>query len=199
MEDFMSAMQQRGPAAALEVVTLIGCLETPPPSSSNITYDLVAGDYLFLNFTAGGPPDIKPFTVAEATGAALEMPEADEVINMVDFAIGIPTELKAGQQTWEVANKGEQFHEIRIMPVDEGTTVEEVTDALMEAFAAATNGPLQMPYETALFFTPLSPNMMASIDVDLEAGTCAVICALPDVLAEANVPPATWHDYADNC
>lgn len=184
LEDFMQAMQQPSPSAVLEVVSLIGSLETPPESSSIVTYDLLAGEYVLLSFTAGGPPEVNPFTVSEAVGEPLEAPKADQVITFADFVFGIPTELKAGEQTWEIVNSGEQFHEMRMMRVDEGTTVKEVTDALMEAMMSAQGGPPQMPYENVLAWSPISPDLTAWITVDLEPGTYAVICGLPDVMAE---------------
>src|SRR5215213_2070946 len=49
LQDFMTAMQA-GPAGALAVVTILGGVGALPGASLNITYDLPAGNYLFLNF-----------------------------------------------------------------------------------------------------------------------------------------------------
>jgi hypothetical protein len=188
MDDFMTAMQQPGSTPMQEVFNTIGGVEVAPQSSSDITYDLSAGNYLYLNFATGGPPEIKPFMVAEAASEPLEAPEADQVITMVDFAFSIPAELETGEQIWEVVNEGDQFHEMRIMRVDEGTTLEEATDMLMEVIMAATQGPPQFPNETVLNFTPMGTGLTAWFDVDLEPGTYLAVCFVPDFSVEGGPP-----------
>ena len=60
---------------------------------------------------------------------------------------------------------------------------------LMEAMMASEGGPPEMPFETALFWSPMSADMSAWVEVDLEPGTYAIICFLPDLLAEEGAEP----------
>lgn len=180
MEDFMAAMQA-GPAGALAVVVILGGVETAPGGSYNITYNLLAGDYILLSFAQQGPPTILPFSVASSEHQA---PQPDVVVNLVDFAFAMPTSLAAGTQVWEIANIGEQPHEMAILRVEESATLEDVSAQLIAALASAENGPPEMPYETAFMWTPMSPGTRAWLEVNLEPGTYVVVCFIPDFTSE---------------
>jgi hypothetical protein len=186
MEDFMGAMQQ-GPAAALAVVTILGGPEVGAESSAEVTYELLAGDYLLLSFASDGPPALLPFSVTEKQGETGEAPEADVEVSLVDFAFAITAELKTGEQLWEIANLGEQPHEMFVFRVDDDATLSDVTEALTTAMMSAEAGPPEMPFETAFAWTPMSPDTRAWVEVDLEPGTYAVVCFIPDTMSEAMV------------
>ena len=186
VEDFMGAMQQ-GPAAAFAVVTVLGSPEVGVESSADVTYDLLAGDYLLLSFASDGPPDLLPFSVAETQGETGEAPEADAEVSLVDFAFAIPAELRTGEQLWEIANLGEQPHQMQVFRVDDDATLPDVTEALTTAMMAAEAGPPEMPFETAFAWTLMSPDTRAWVEVNLEPGTYAVVCFIPDTTSEEMV------------
>lgn len=188
MEDFMAAMQAQDFAGMLATVSALGSATAKPGESVEITYDLIAGDYLFLNFVPAGPPTLLPFTVAENEGEPVEAPEADVEIVMVDFAFGMPVELTSGAALWHFSNEGEQTHEIVIFSVEDDATVEGVTAAMTEAMMAAVPGtPMEMPYETAFAFVGMSPDENAWMEVSLEPGTYAALCVIPDTTSEEMV------------
>lgn len=182
----MGAMQQ-GPAAALAVVTILGGPEVGEEGSADVTYELLAGDYLLLSFASDGPPALLPFSVAEAQGETGEAPEADVEITLVDFAFAITAELKTGEQLWEIANLGKQPHEMFVFRVDDDATLPDVTEALTTAMMSAEAGPPEIPFETAFAWTPMSPDTRAWVEVDLEPGTYAAVCFIPDTTSEAMV------------
>ena len=166
---------------------MLGGLETPAGESINLTYDLSAGDYLLLNFAEAAPPTILPFVVAEAEDAmstAEPLPEADVPVELVDFAFHMPTELQAGEQFWSLTNNGTQPHEMAVMRVDDGAELADVTSTLMDAIMAATQGPPDMPYETAVSWSVMSPGERVWANVSLEAGTYVVVCFIPDFTAQ---------------
>lgn len=189
MEDFMAAMQAQDFAGMLATVSALGSASAKPGESVDVTYDLIAGDYLFLNFAPAGPPTILPFTVAENTGDPVEAPEADVEIAMTDFAYVMPTELTTGEAVWHFSNLGEQIHEIVIFSVDADATVESVTQGVMDAMMAAAPGTQpEMPYAEVFSFVGISPDENAWMTVNLEPGTYAALCFLPDT---TTTPPTT--------
>jgi hypothetical protein len=189
MEDFTTAMMAQDVAGMLATISALGSASAEPGESVNVTYDLLAGDYLFINFTPAGPPTLIPFTVAENEGEIAEAPEAEVEIVMVDFAFGMPLELTTGEAVWHFSNEGEQTHEIVIFSVDEAATVESVTTAAMDAMMAATPGaPPEFPFEQVFSFVGMSPGENAWMTVDLEPGTYAALCFIPDTISEEMSP-----------
>lgn len=185
MEDFMAAMQAQDFAGMLATVSALGSVTAEPGESAIVTYDLQAGDYLFLNFSPAGPPTLIPFTVAENDGEAVEVPEADVEVVMVDFAFAVPAEMTAGDALWHFTNTGEQTHEIVIFSVDEDATVESVTTGVMDAMMSATPGAApEMPYDEVFSFIGISPGESAWVNVNLEPGTYAALCVIPDTTSE---------------
>jgi hypothetical protein len=185
MEDFMAAMGAQDIAAMLATASFLGSPSLESGESTLVTFDLAAGDYLFLNFASAGPPTILPFTVAESEGDAVEAPEADVVVELADFAFVLPAELTTEDALWQISNTGDQTHEIVVYAVDEGTTTDDVTTALTEAMAAAAPGTQpEMPYEFAYSFVGISPGETAWVMPELEAGSYVAVCFIPDVTSE---------------
>lgn len=185
MEDFMAAMEAQDFAGMLATVSALGSATAKPGESVDVTYDLLEGDYLFINFAPAGPPTLIPFTVAENEGELVEAPEADVEIVMVDFAFALPADLATGEAIWHFSNEGEQIHEIIIYSVEDDATAESVTTAVMEAMMAASpTAPPEMPYEEVFSFVGISPDENAWMTVNLEPGTYAALCVIPDTTSE---------------
>ncbi len=185
MEDFMAAMQAQDFAGMLATVSVLGSPSVKPGEAVDVTYDLAAGDYVFLNFAPAAPPTILPFTVAENEGEPVEAPEEDVEIQMVDFAFAMPIELTTEEVVWKFTNAGEQTHEMVVFSVEEDDTVDSVSEAMMEAMMAATPGARpEWPYEDAFSFVGISPGETAWMNVELAPGTYAAVCFIPDVTSE---------------
>ncbi len=171
------------------LVSILGGLETAPGESTSVTYDLTAGNYLFGNF-ASDAPDINPFTVAESSDEAAATPEpsdGDVLVTFVDFAFGIPDALPSGEHLWQLNNKGEQPHEMGIFKVEDDATVDSVQTTLMNLMTSEDQS-AEMPYEQALFWTPMSPGAEAWTTVDLEPGTYVAVCFFPDLVSGDMMP-----------
>jgi hypothetical protein len=148
-----------------------------PGTTETATYHLAAGSYVLLN-VAGEEPQIATFVVeGEAEDVDFE-PEADLTVTLADFAFGLPIDLPAGEQTWLIENLGEQWHELIVIPVPDGTTVEAAMSLLMAGEEDGEGGG-GMP-EFAAVWSPMSAGERAWVQVDLAAGTYLVICFIED-------------------
>lgn len=189
IDDFRAALMAQDFPGMLATISALGLPAVAPGESLNITYDLKAGGYVVLSFNPAGPPTILPFTVAENEGETVSAPEADVVVDMIDFAFVMPTELTTKQTLWQFINNGEQTHEIIIFRVDADTAAHTVTEAMMAAAAAATPGtPPEPPYERVFSFIGISPGESAWLDVSLEPGSYAALCFIPDMTSETPSP-----------
>jgi plastocyanin len=121
-------------------------------------------------------PQVAQLTVAEEAAAAQDEPAADLNVNMADFVFGLPVTVAAGEAVWRITNTGEQWHELAIAPVEPGTTVEDVQAWLGEGGDFAQQ---QLPV-----LMPMDAGQTVWVDVNLAPGTYAIICNLPDVMAQ---------------
>jgi hypothetical protein len=149
-----------------------------PDTTLRVTYNLAAGNYILLN-VAGEEPQIAMFAVeGEAPDTDFE-PEADLSVALVDFAFGLPVELPAGEQTWLIENLGQQWHELIVIPVPDGTTLEDAMLLLTAVEEGAEDGG-GMP-EFAAVWSPMSAGERAWVQVDLAPGTYLVSCFIEDI------------------
>lgn len=179
MDDFMGALMgmMSGETGVIPPATFIGAPAAMPGSTQSATYNLVAGNYVLLN-VAGEEPQITTFVVeGEAADIDFE-PEADLTVSLVDFAFALPVELPAGEQTWLIENLGEQWHELIVIPVPDGTTLEDAMSLLM-AVEGEAEGDGSMP-EFAAVWSPMSAGEKAWFQVDLAPGTYLVSCFIED-------------------
>lgn len=180
LDDFMGALMRMmgGDAGIVPPATFIGAPAAMPGTTQSVIYNLAAGSYILLN-VAGEEPQIATFVVeGEAADSDFE-PEADLRVALVDFAFGLPVKLTAGEQTWLIENLGQQWHELIIIPVPDGTTLEDAMMLLM-AVEEGAEGEGGMP-EFAAVWSPMSAGEKAWMTVDLAPGTYLVSCFIPDV------------------
>lgn len=185
MDDFMGALMgiMGGDAGIVPPATFTGAPAAMPGTTLSATYNLAAGSYVLLN-VAGEEPQIATF-VAEGEAVDIDFePEADLTVALVDFAFGLPVELPAGEQTWLIENAGEQWHELIVIPVPDGTTLEDAMSLLMAMEgdgeeADGEDGDAGMP-EFAAVWSPMSAGERAWVDFDLAPGTYLVSCFIPD-------------------
>jgi len=131
-EQFTAALQEgEGPAMAL-ITFPGGVAPVDPGSSASGVINLTPGNYVLLCFvpSADGLPHlakgmVAPVTVVESATEQVE-PVADATVQLVDFSFVLPTDIKAGKQIWKVVNEGSQLHEINLMKLAEGKTLDDV-------------------------------------------------------------------------
>lgn len=185
-------------AAALALVSVAGGVNAiPAGTSQDVTEDLTEGSYAMLCFVSGadGLPHvakgmIAPFEVTAPGAEQAEEPVADAEIAAADFTFTGDTTLTAGENhAVKLTNNGPQPHEMGIVKLDEGFTV----DGLRGFFSNTTppeditptpgvtpigEGP--PPFSAAGGLGAIMPNTDAYAIVKLEAGNYALICFVPD-------------------
>lgn len=178
-EQFVAALQ-KGENEALPLITFPGgAAPIDPGSKSSVVINLPVGNYVMLCFVPSpdGVPHlakgmVTPFTVVESQNQAPE-PEAQATIKLVDFSFVLPTDIKAGKQIWKVVNEGSQIHEINLMKLAEGKTIEDVM-----AWAQKPEG--QPPFANVGGYNGMDPKATGWIDLDLTPGDYIAICHVPD-------------------
>lgn len=187
-EQFMEALQSdESGMAAIALVTLMGGAQVQPGTSGQATFDFKPGNYIALDF-GDGPPLLASFTVAAGIGAAPAAPAAGVNVDLIDFQFTMPEQIKAGAQTWQIENKGSQWHEMVVIKLNEGVTVQDVLAVLMSE--EPPEGP--PPFEQVAFWAPMSAGERAWMDVDLPPGDYTVVCFLPDF---ASTPPQSHLEH----
>lgn len=123
-----------------------------------------------------GPPPPSSYATLDlevTAGEGAEAPEADVVVQMVEFAFAFPGDMPAGEQLWEVVNRGQQLHHMVLMRIREGFTLEDVM-----AFAETFEG--EDPTEPVGYVHIISPGVSNFVSFDLTPGGYLAICFIPD-------------------
>jgi hypothetical protein len=100
-------------------------------------------------------------------------PDVDVRVDLVDFAFGMPAEIRSGAQTWHVVNHGEQVHHIALMKLLSGMSVDDVM-----TYLATEEG--EPPVEFLASTNILSAGVANYLTLDLEPGAYFAACFLPD-------------------
>lgn len=178
--DQLLATLQEDEIAAFGLMTFTGGPGAIDPGQvTEVTVDLAPGQYVVMCFIPGadGVPHlakgmIGTFEVSGTQSAAAE-PKADQTIKVRDFMFEMPVEFKAGVHTWQIVNDGPQPHEITLLRLAEGKTLEDAG-----AWFAAPNGP--PPYALVGGFQAFMPGATGWLTVDLKPGDYVALCAIPD-------------------
>jgi hypothetical protein len=136
-EQLMETLMTEGEEAALEIVSLHGGMFMLPGTTTTVTYDFTAGNHALFDFAAEQSEPLW-FTVAEGTETEADETalEADVEVLLLDFAFAMPTTIPSGESMWYMENQGGQWHEMVIIHVEDGTTLEQATAMLAEQMAA---------------------------------------------------------------
>lgn len=173
--------------AVLDLVSLQGSSEN---AVGQIIYDLSPGQYVVADTSEEGDALVGPITVGEPSGAT--PPTANVNVDLVDFNFAIPSEIKAGPQLWQINNKGEQWHELVIIKLDEGVAMDDVMAMIMSE--EETSGP--PPFEMVAMWSPMGVGTTAWVEWDLPAGAYTVLCFLPDL--KGDFQPHAAHGMVAN-
>ena len=176
LDQVNEALAQPDPFAALALVSLLGGASNT--TDGLLTVDLQPGEHVLVNFPEDGPPSVTPFTTGDDSDAAA--PEADVTVDLVDFNFGIPAEVESGPKVWQINNKGTQWHEMGIVKLSEGASVDDVL-AMLQSEEQPDGPP---PFEEVAFWAPNSPGETGWVTWDLPPGEYTVICFLPDLAGD---------------
>jgi len=182
-EDTFAAFQATGtlPAWTKE----FGGPNTPRPAGgeSNATVVLEPGNYIMACLIPGpdGVPHlmkgmVRPLTVLPSARPAAT-PKADVVVTLEDFVFSFSRTPRPGRQVIEIRNAGRQSHEMVLVRLAPGKTVQDVLATIEHPEAEQAGVPVGG-------VTPMSVGAANWISVDLEAGRYALICFIPDVTGD---------------
>lgn len=172
---------QKDENAVMGMVNLVGGVGALDPNGSgSVTLNLPEGQYALLCFipSMDGVPHlakgmVRPLTVKGAGATAAE-PKADVTVNMKDFHFNLPAEVKAGKQVWKVVNDGPQPHELILIRLAEGKTLEDIY-----AWYAKPEGP--QPFSMMGGMQAISNvGSTGYIHLDLKPGNYVAMCDIPD-------------------
>lgn len=182
-DEALAALTEEDLETVFRHVSVVGGVGiVPPDSSAASTVNLEAGDYAFV---CGIPSEddgvphfakgmVSRFTV---TGQApVDAPGPDTVgeVTLDDFAFGLPDDLEG---TVAVTNTGEQPHEMLLVQLAEGVSLEEALAALEGP--PPTDGP--PPAIPAGGMQALMPGDTGYLDLGtLAPGRYGLVCFVPD-------------------
>ncbi|HEX6038177.1 hypothetical protein [Longimicrobium sp.] len=178
IQELLQAAGAHGPLP--EWARFVGGPNVPTPAGySEATMQLDAGSYALVCLipSADGVPHlmkgmVKPLTVQPAQSEAAA-PRADVEMTLRDYAYDITPEITAGRHTLRVANAAEQPHEVVMMRLAPGKTLQDVLGWL-ETMAGP---PPAMPVTgTSL----LSKGAVNHVTADFEPGEYVLLCMVPD-------------------
>jgi hypothetical protein len=180
LNDFMTALNKGGPTPTWAVE--VGGPNAPAPGGEfSATLPLEAGNYAFVCFvdTPDHMPHIMkgmshPFTVTPATNTAATEPTADVTVTLADYNFALSQPLTVGKHTIRVENTSVQPHEIEIVQLDSGKTVDDVLK-----WAATYKG--APPARPLGGMTGIAKGRHGFFTVDLQPGNYGLICFYPDM------------------
>ncbi len=185
MEDVMAALEAEGPP---EWAQFFGGVSAQPGQDKSYLVDLPLGNYILLSFGSAedAPPDaaqgmIANLTVTEAAAEtdAVQLPEANVNVNLIDYAFDVSGNIKVGEQMLRVKNEGSEMHEMIVFRLKEGATLEDFQAALQQQMAGEEEPEGEPPFEE-VGGTFLSPGVETYVPMEFgQAGNYVLVCFLP--------------------
>ena len=182
-QDLMGAMQS--PEAKMpEWAEAVGGPNAAEPGKTiAATLPLEAGNYVVFCVIPGpdGVPHVakgmmRSLTVvpATATAAAAPEPTADITMTLVDFGFNLSTPITAGRHTIKFENTAPQAHEVVMVKLNPGATMQQWVDA-----ANKMTGPL--PGQLIDGIAGMAPGRHGYATVDFTPGEYGLVCFAPDM------------------
>ncbi len=205
VEDVQDLLAQPNLFAVFDIATSVRGPNVGPGQRASVVMNLEPGQYVLICAIPG--PDGVPHyamgmqSVLEVTEAAADgaPPEADATVDLVEMSFeGLPSDATAGTHIWEVNNAGAQIHEIGVMQLEPGVSIEQVLQIFSGPPPSSTPvdasepppppgpPPGPPPFTHIGGTAPKSPGETNYAVLDLAAGDYIAICFVPD--PETGVP-----------
>lgn len=187
---YLEAIRTSGPRPAW-VKRFGGPGGTAPGDSSNVTQHLEPGSYIWIcpvedhtgkpHFANG---EVKPFVVhavaSESAGRGTA-PATSAAIRLADYAFTVESPLKAGRQTIRVENAGPEPHDLALLKLAPGRTMEELQNWLnperaRRSDAAKEPPPLETIGTVGGGVAAISPGMTVYFEANLTPGDYVLFC-----------------------
>lgn len=188
---YLEAIRTSGPRPAW-VKRFGGPGGTAPGDSSNVTQHLEPGSYIWIcpveddsgspHFAKGEVKQFVVYAVAQDAAAPTAAPAADAAIRLTDFAFAFEPPLKAGRHTIRVENAGSEPHDVGLLKLAPGRTIEEVQAWLNPERARRSDDakepppPLETIGSVGGGIAAIAPGMSAYFETDLTPGDYVLFC-----------------------
>jgi hypothetical protein len=164
---------------------------TWPGDSSSVTQYLEPGSYVWIcpiEDEAGNPHfgkgEVKPFVIAasNSAGGDAAKPKASAEIRLMDFSFAVDSSLPAGRHTIRVQNAGVEPHDLVVMRLNPGKTVDELFAAMnperarRPGQASAPPPPLETLITGAGGVAAIGPGMESFFETNLTPGDYVLLC-----------------------
>jgi hypothetical protein len=188
-EEFGAALESQGEGALRFVSAEGGPGAIGPDGTSEVTVDLKPGSYVLACFIASpdGVPHLakgmlKPIQVTSASASTTGSVQSSKAtFTMKDFSFEMPAKLPAGRGTYKVVNAGPQIHELNIVKLAPGTSLDNALE-----WAKAPAGP--PPFEFVGGINAFGADGSGYMHLDLTPGQYVAVCNVPD--PATNLPHA---------
>jgi hypothetical protein len=147
---------------------------------SSIGYVLEEGNYVLAGSSMAAITNVirQGFEVV-ASNTSTPTPEADVTVQMKNFAYDMPSDIKAGEQTWAVSNAGTQVLNMNLYKLAEGKTVDD-----LNTFLQSQEG--DPPGEVVNWAGLLSAGRTQYITFDLDPGSYVAFGDVLDYSADGS-------------
>ncbi len=182
-DQLTQAAATNDPAAMVALVTPVGGPNSVPPgATATVVDDLTPGRYAVICFVFaadGKEHDAKgmlvPLTVGKAKGKT-SPPVAKSTITLRDFSFGVPAGF-TGRGAVAVENEGAQPHELALLQLDPGKTLDDA-----KAFLLTPPGgtPPAAPGKSVGGIAGVMPGETGYMQLDLKPGNYVAVCFFPD-------------------
>jgi len=152
----------------------------PAGGTGQTIIQLAAGDWVVWG---EGDQDPAFFSATEGSPTSQTAPTADVTITEIDFGFtGFDTDIPSGQQIWSVMNTGKQPHMLVLGKVPDGTTIDQVTEAIqrVEGATPPAGGLAEEDFQDQLGVVMQSTGTTVWSLLDLDEGRYAALCFVPD-------------------
>jgi hypothetical protein len=154
-------------------------MEVLPGQRQEVILNLPAGHYVSICFVRGGdnvPHYMKgmitQFTVVGSPGTS-QPPKADAEMVLQNFSYVLPGTLPSGPITLKVTNQGSQTHEVTLVHLAPGKSMQDVI-----AFLHKPAGPPPFAFVGGL--AAIAPQQSAWLKLNLQPGQYGTLCFVTD-------------------
>ncbi|MFC4453905.1 hypothetical protein [Deinococcus sonorensis] len=181
-DTFLANLKQNEGATLAQVDMVGGVGVLMPGQSQQITLNLTdPGTYLELCFVpdAKGVPHlalgmVSAVQVTASQAASAEPPHADLKVKLQDFGFELPkgATIHEGTQVWEIENVGPEGHEMAILQIAPGKTLDDISK-----YVASPEG--APPFIFAGGAQAVTSGHTSYAQLNLKAGNYVLVCFLP--------------------
>lgn len=167
-------------AAFQQIGDQVGGVHTGPGQAGTAGLLLEPGAYVLDGSCSECPPGQQMLSLTVLDGPRAEPPPPDLVVEMKDYQFtGIPSELPAGEQLWDIANTGAEGHVLILFRLAQGATMDDLASWMSNPENMGGAPPAELG-EDAASSSYLTAGARYFATFDLQPGTYAVVCPVPD-------------------